>query len=356
MKTFERPFVSGYPGYFASLVAVLAGVALGQGAFADTIYTGRQTYTVKELPADAKMVRGWFWMPEDRPEQKVMDFRITEAPATVRVTRDPRYGRSWIYAEAPANASKPLRIATEYRILRRKVSGMADATKAGPMTEEHRRLFATELRLDEKHMEVSPEIRRVADQLGGKETNPVLQARKFFQHVIDKSDHYSKFGAMPKGLCLGSAKECMLGTGDCCTDQHALFIALCRARGIPCRLMYGSRFKPENEGKDHDPGYRCWPNFFAPGLGWVPLDISSADTATPDRAGEWFGGLDENRVEWAEGRDFDLEPRSDVRPDLVIRGWVEVDGKAHKHFDRVVNFKRDVLTTALPAAGSTASR
>jgi len=194
--------------------------------------------------------------------------------------------------------------------------------------------------LDEKHMEVNPTLQKIADDLAGRETNPVIQARRFFNYVIDKSDHYSKSGPAAKGKCLGDAMECLIGKGDCCTDQHALFIALCRARGIPCRLMYGSRLKPENAGKDHDPGYRCWPNFFAPGIGWVPLDISSADTAPAEKAGDWFGGLDENRMEWAEGRDFDLEPRSNVRPDLVIRGWVEVDGKPHFGLTRVVNFQR----------------
>lgn len=335
-------------------LAVLLGVLACAPTFADTIYTVRQTFTVKDVPADAKNVRGWFWMPEDRPEQRVLEFRVTEAPQSLRITRDPRYGRSWIYAEAAGN--QPLRVVSEFKVLRRKVSGLADAAKAGAITGDIRRVFAAELNLEEKHMEVTPEIRKVANDLAGKETNPVLQARKFFQYVIDKSDHYSKWGPMPKGLCLGSAKECMLGTGDCCTDQHALFIALCRSRGIPCRLIYGSRLKPENEGKDHDPGYRCWPNFFAPGLGWVPLDISSADTASADRATEWFGGLDENRMEWAEGRDFDLEPRSAVRPDLVIRGWVEVDGKPHKGLDRVVNFTRQAMTTEISATTKTASK
>jgi transglutaminase-like putative cysteine protease len=336
-----------------SLVA-FSSLLICASACADTIYTVRQIFTVKEVPADAKSVRGWFWMPEDRPEQRVLEFRVTEAPQSLRITRDPRYGRSWIYAET--SGDKPLRVVSEFKVLRRKISGMADPAKASPITEEIRRVFAAELNLDEKHMEVSPEIRKAANDLAGKETNPVLQARKFFQYVIDKSDHYSKFGPSPKGLCLGSAKECMLGTGDCCTDQHALFIALCRSRGIPCRLMYGSRLKPENEGKDFDPGYRCWPNFFAPGLGWVPLDISSADTAPAERATEWFGGLDENRLEWAEGRDFELEPRSAVRPDLVIRGWVEVDGKAHKGLDRSLNFTRQAASTSTDAATKTAAK
>lgn len=339
-------------------LGTLLGILACPSGFADTLYTVTQTFTVKDLPADAKSVKGWFWMPEDRPEQRVVEFRVTEAPQSFQITRDPRYGRAWLHAETLAS-DKPLRIVTEFKVLRKSVSGMADATKAGPMTDEHRKAFASELRLDEKHMEVTPTISKLADGLVGSETNPVLMARKFFQYVIDKSDHYSKYGTMPKGKCLGSADECLAGTGDCCTDQHALFIALCRSRGIPCRLLYGSRIKPENEGKDHDPGYRCWPNFFAPNLGWIPLDISSADTAPAGRAGEWFGGLDENRLEWAEGRDFDLEPRSQVRPDLVIKGWVEVDGKQHKGFDRVLHFSRQVLPatgSGSPAASNTASK
>jgi transglutaminase-like putative cysteine protease len=328
--------------------AVLALCATSWSALSETVYTVRQTFEVKEVPTDAKRVRGWFWMPEDRPGQRVLEFRVVDAPESLRITRDPGYGRSWLYAESEANPEKPLLVVTEFKVIRERVSGQAVADLAGPITEEHRRAFAAELRLDEKHIEVTPAIQKIADDLAGTETNPVLQARRFFDYVIEISDHYSKSWAEPQGLCLGSASECLKGTGDCCTDQHALFIALCRARGIPCRLIYGSRLNPKNEGKDHDPGYRCWPTFFAPGLGWVPLDVSSGDTAG-DRAGDWFGGLDEARLEWAEGRDFELEPRSAVRPDLVIRGWVEVDGAPHTSFDRILNFRRETASAWTPA-------
>lgn len=320
------------------LALVLAALGFAVTTAADTVFAVRQTFTVTNVPADAKQVRGWFWMPEDRPEQRVLEFRILEAPESLRITRDPRYGRSWLYAEAAADPENPLRVVTEFKVHRRKIGGLALAERTRPLTDADRRAFASELRRDEKHMEVSAKIQSLADRLAGDETNPVLLAQRFFEHVIEVSDHYSKFGPTPKGLCLGSAEECLAGSGDCCTDQHALFIALCRARGIPCRLIYGSRLRPDNAGKDFDPGYRCWPNFFAPGLGWVPLDISSADTAG-DRAMEWFGGLDENRLEWAEGRDFELEPRSAVRPDLVIRGWVEVDGKPFEGLARVLHFR-----------------
>jgi hypothetical protein len=61
----------------------------------------------------------------------------------------------------------------------------------------------------------------------------------------------------------------------------------------------------------------------------------------------WFGGLDENRIEWAEGRDFDLEPKSQVKPDLVIRAWVEVDGQPTKGYERIVNFQRTEIPKAV---------
>lgn len=341
------------PHFIATRISALAALLscfTAAVAHADTTYLVRQTFTVKDLPAGAKNVRGWFWMPEDRPEQKVAEFRVVEAPESFKITRDPRYGRSWMYAETTAVADKPLRIVTEFKVVRRAVSGLADAGKATALTAQDRRAMAAELRRDEKHMEVTPVFQKIADDLAGPETNPVIQARMFFDYVIAKSDHYSKFSLTPKGKCLGDAGECMAGTGDCCTDQHALFIALCRARGIPCRLMFGSRLQPQNEDTDHNPGYRCWPNFFAPGLGWVPLDISSADAGDPAHAGDWFGGLDDRRMEWAEGRDFELEPKSAVRPDLVIGGWVEVDGVQHKGFDRVVHFRREGQPLSAAAA------
>lgn len=337
MKTFDSRPSTGC--LLASLIVLALSLST---TLADSIFTIRQTYTVTNVPEGAKQVRGWFWMPEDRPEQRVLEFKVVEGPESLRITRDSTYGRSWIYADAPANPAKPLRVTTEFKVLRRAVSGMADPAKTRPITDQDRRTFAAASRLDEIHMEVSPTIQKIADEVAGDEKNPVLQAHKFFQYVIDHSEHYSKSGPTPKGKCLGDAMECLAGTGDCCSDQHGLFIALCRARGIPCRLMFGSRLKPENLGQNHEPGYRCWPNFYAPGLGWVPLDISSGDAAG-DLADNWFGGLDENRIEWAEGRDFELEPRSQVRPDLVIRAWVEINGKPTKGYERIVNFQREEI-------------
>jgi len=132
-------------------LALLLGAGPQQTARADATYTVRQSFSVKDLPEGAKQVRGWFWMPEDRPEQRVLDFKVVEAPETMRITRDPKYGRRWLYAETAASPDKPLRVVTEFKLIRKSVKGLADPAKTGPLRDEHRRTFAAELRVDEKH-------------------------------------------------------------------------------------------------------------------------------------------------------------------------------------------------------------
>src|SRR5678816_3945885 len=87
------------PSFLSIACALSMPLGVIQTAQADAVYTVRQTFTLKDVPEGGKQVRGWFWMPEDRPGQKVLEFTVLEAPDSIRITRDPRYGRSWIYAE-----------------------------------------------------------------------------------------------------------------------------------------------------------------------------------------------------------------------------------------------------------------
>ena len=87
-------------------LALLVALGLGAGSHVKgeegNRMTVKQTFTITNVPAGAKQIRGWLWMPEDRPGQRVLEFRVTKAPENFRITRDPRYGRSWIYVEAAA--------------------------------------------------------------------------------------------------------------------------------------------------------------------------------------------------------------------------------------------------------------
>ena len=78
----------------------------------------------------------------------------------------------------------------------------------------------------------------------------------------------------------------------------------------------------------------------------MPVDASEA-WRNPDRTDYFFGGLDENRVQFSVGRDIDLRPLQQGRSlNYFIYPYVEVDGKfIADAVDYWFSFK-DVVDTA----------
>lgn len=324
-------------------LVLLAAAALSTGSAApgrpqSQQYQVTHGLAIKDLPADAQRVRIWFWLPDDDSDQKILDLSVKQAPAGYRITRDPINGHRYLYAEVDRPGATSMAVSTEFAIRRTVVSIPLDAAKAGSLTDGHRSEFAEYLTRDVPNMQVDGRIAKLADELCGSETNVVRQARKLYDYVIENTNHYSRPGA-PKSSGKGSAEYCLDSKGGACTDQHSLFIALARARGIPTRLHFGSRLQPQNEGKEVDPGYRCWVQYFVPNFGWVPMDISAGNT-NPDKRDFYFSGLDERRIHFLEGRNLDLCPKQEgPRLNLMIGAYVEVDGKPHTAFARTMTYQ-----------------
>ncbi len=281
-------------------------------------------------------MRIWFWMPDDNEGQKILNLAVTEAPAAYQITRDPTYGCVYLYGEVKKPAASAT-ISTSFTFRRSEIGGPLDPQKAGVLTDTHRIVFAEHLRPDFPNMEVSDRIVRLANEICASETNVVKQARMIYDYVIDHSNHYSLPSA-PQSSGKGSALYCLDAGGGGCSDQHALFIALARARGIPTRLQFGMRLPEKNEGKEADAGYRCWVQYFVPNYGWISSDVSAGDT-TPTERERFASGLDCRRVHFSEGRDLQLNPpQAGGRVNLLIGAYVEVDGKPHTAFVRRMKF------------------
>ncbi len=340
-----------------ALLAVFAAITFGgRAAHADTppasaTYSIKHSLTVKDIPQGAKKVRIWFWMPQDDAAQKVLDFSVTDAPAGFKIVSDPTYGQQYLYCEVNQPAQNTVALTTDFVLRRQAISATLEPEKSGALTAAQKHTFAGYLQKDTPFMEVDTQISDIANTICGQETNVVRQSRQIYDYVIEKADHYSKGEAAPKPSKVGSVAYCRANGGGSCTDMHSLFMALARARNIPTRLYFGSRLQAKNEGKSVDPGYRCSVEFFAPNYGWTPLDIAAADT-NPDKQNFYFGGLDERRVMFNEGRDLDLAPKQDgPRLNLFIGAYVEVDGKPHTAWDRLLKFN-EVKSTSI-AEGET---
>ena len=312
------------------------------------------------VPEGAQRVRVWFVLPQEdpipgdgtTPAQRVTDLQI-DAPYPHRVERDSE-GSKVLYVEATNPKEKEVKIVETFVVTRNEVRMNVDPRQAKPLTEADRAKFASHL-MANKHVEIDDEIRQLAHEIVGQETNPVLAARKLYDWVLHNVDYWVKDPKTKKASPVGSSSYCLTFRTGNCTDFEALWTSLARAAGIPSRIVYGSFFKPDLDGVDADQSYHCWATFYAPGLGWVPHDVAVADMyagdmvataeneilmrrttadgmfgADPAKVEYYFGNLDERRIVWSIGRDLILSPKQDGEPiNAMAKAHVEVDGTVH---------------------------
>ncbi len=291
------------------------------------IYRVRQIASVTEIPQHAGVLKFWVSVPTENRHQEILDLRVVSAPGKWRIAHDSDRANRFLYVEVEKPPAGTIEVIVDYVLRREQVLVQVDPARVGDFSADYRTIFSESLRIDSPHMTVTAAIRRMAEQACGSETNPYLKAQLILEHVAKQVDHYSKDPSKPS-CGVGDATLCIEQGGGCCTDLHSLFIAMARALGIPARLQMGYRLLDRNLGKENvDPGYRCWPEYFIPGYGWIPCDIVEADAASGEGRRIWTSGLSAQRVWLNEGRDFALDPpASAARVNTMIIGHAEVDG------------------------------
>ncbi|MFN0060091.1 MAG: transglutaminase-like domain-containing protein [Planctomycetota bacterium] len=298
--------------------AAIASVAAAR------IYDVTQTARLADIPKGAKKVKFWVCVPDDNPDQRVLELVVRKAPDGWKMVTEPEYGNRFLYCEFDNPAAGSLEVVIDYAVQRALHQTGVGANTS--ITDNHRRVFKSDLDPAVPLMSVTPEIKQIADECCGAATGATEQALKIAAYVADYADHYSKDATKPK-CGRGAAEDCIVQKGGCCTDLHSLFIALARARGIPCRLQFGYRIQEKNDGKEVDPGYRCWIEYFAPGSGWNALDVVVADSVSIEQRNEWFQRLDDRRVWCCAGRNYDLVPKQNgPKINTMIIGHAEIDG------------------------------
>ncbi|MDD4081119.1 MAG: transglutaminase domain-containing protein, partial [Eubacteriales bacterium] len=138
---------------------------------------------------------------------------------------------------------------------------------------------------------LTPFIRLLADELAGDETNPLIVTRAFYDYITKNTVYryvrpYRSVANIPEYFGTGLR-------GDC--GMHALlFIALCRAKGIPAQWQAGWFARP---------GHICshdWARFYVAPYGWLYVDGSFGGSAFReghlDRWNFFFGNLEPWRM------------------------------------------------------------
>ena len=122
------------------------------------------------------------------------------------------------------------------------------------------------------------------------------KAKAIFEFVntyitYDTSESYRNKGAL-------SAFTTRRGV---CEEYATLFAALCRASGIPARVVTGYRFEKDllskEQWKDIETNGHAWAEFYLEGYGWLPVEATQLYTVNGKKTVYWdgFTGLKSSR-------------------------------------------------------------
>ncbi len=292
------------------------------------------SFTLKDLPAGVKQVRVWVPVPQSDQHQTVRVLNV-KAPVKTQMTQEAEYGNRMMYAEIENPPAGKAEFTLEYEVTRREYSRGDYAQlerkdqKPGVVNASMNRLVAPD-----NLIPTDGKIKALAVQVTGPQTGTVAKAKSAYDYFFTNM-RYDKTGS---GWGRGDAVWACDAKHGNCTDFHSPFIGVLRADGIPARFDIGFPL-PENKDKGDIPGYHCWAEFYAPKIGWIPVDISEAWKAK-QKEDYFFGSVDANRVQFSTGRDITLSPKQDGPAlNYFVYPYVEVDGKPYDKLDKQFSFE-----------------
>jgi len=285
---------------------------------------------VKDVPASARFVDLWVPVPHDDPYQKITGLQI-ETPFPHATTTD-RDGNVILHLRVARPASGSVPLSMRFNAIRKEHIQLLTTPEVKP---ESKAVLERWLKPD-RLVPLDDQIRKWAREVvdAAHATTDLEMARAIYQHVV-ATVKYDKSG---KGWGNGDIYYACDARRGNCTDFHAIFIGYARALGIPARFAIGFPL-PTERGAGKIAGYHCWAEFYAKGIGWVPVDASEAGK-NPDKRDYFFGAHDENRVELSRGRDLLLTPVQKADPlNYFVYPYAEVDGEKYSSLDTTYGYK-----------------
>jgi hypothetical protein len=317
---------------------LLTGLDFTQNNADDTqrgvIYRNPRVYNVdysfELIPDPAKIDRTkdlklWVPIPREWDSQKLVKIISIQPPPHAEY-EDPEHGNRMLFWDFGKESEKPsYKVDIKFRLESYEVHAEVDPDKIGPYDKTTKE-YALYTRSTHT-VSITPKIREMAQDAIGDEKNPYRQAEELFKIVGKKvrwEEHRLERGAGTEVLLTFPYQDEKTGEeyyeGDC-GQQHALFVALCRAVGIPARYVVGfvgwnPWIKEEDlnlflwielnlsserlAGTQHylATSPHAWAEFYLEGYGWIPVDISS----------NRFGHSSNMRLIMSKGFDVQIGP------------------------------------------------
>ncbi|MEZ0360449.1 MAG: transglutaminase domain-containing protein [Hydrogenobacter sp.] len=321
-----------------ALLSTFGAVYLPDLSNGRDVYKTKLSYSVS-LPFN-EPVRLWVPVPESTSYQRLLNVEVRTSAVYYDLKKDKVYGAPILYVEfATGQEKKDLEVIFDVEYTSRSVD-------LGKLPENNSRI-PDEVSLFLKpteHIQTDGIVKEYADKITSKSRNQIEKVKAIYNWVVENTFRDPKV----QGCGTGDVKS-MLETGyfgGKCTDINSLFVALCRASGIPAREIFGIRVRPSSLSKgissvtkDATKAQHCKAEFY---LGqWVPADPAdvrklileehlSLDDPKVRKVREFLlGNSDAHWIAFNSARDFSLEPplTSGEKINEFMYPIAEVNGK-----------------------------
>lgn len=234
-------------------------------------------------PDPVAQLDSYFAIPIDLPNQQLLD-GVQFEPQPNSIVTD-RWGQKLAHFQLKDIPSgtiiKPKMTVnarlyhTEYIIFPERVGKLEDIPKEIAV-----KYLSDGMKYDINH----PVIQEAVKQAVGKERHPYWMVRKIFDYICDKIEYNLK----PLGGWNPAPTVLKRGTGSC-SEYTFIFIAMCRAAGLPAR--YAGSIVVRGQDKGIDDVWHRWAEVYLPNYGWIPVDVSAGDSPIPANRARTIGVL-----------------------------------------------------------------
>ncbi len=289
----------------ALLALILAGTSLAE--------TVDGTITLKvdlsAQPAE-EPIRLWLPYPTSDKNQDITNIALSGDYARSAVYTDKTFGSPMLYAEWDVG-SKSRTLSLAFDAQRAEIVRPELPSQPAPWTPADHALFLRPT----KKAPLTDDLQQLADEITAGKTTVLEKARAIYDWTVDHTYRDPE----TRGCGTGDVRALLNDPGGKCADISSIYIALCRAAGVPAREVLGIRMGKEPV-QDVTTWQHCWAEFHLPGTGWVSVDpadvrkkmliekLELADPKTDAYREYFFGGVDAYRVKLGLGRDILLNP------------------------------------------------
>lgn len=230
-----------------------------------TLYDLSDTFTfyIEGSKSTDKIVL-WILQPnQNLPYQEVLAEKIeTSHESTTTRINDENQNCFLKIEMASVNPGEEVKVRLYYKVKVTQARFNVEGAYGDALTEDLKEFLKPEKKIESDH----GAILSIAEYLKAGLEDPYDITGAIIDYIHEYYDYW-KDGAIVEYDGKGALWTAMTTIGRC-SELSYLFVALCRAAGVPARELRGLTFQWD-EG---EPGYHQWAEVYLDGTGWVPVD------------------------------------------------------------------------------------